>query len=453
MLSKTYELVVIGGGFPGMYAAWRAAELGMDVLLLESSSRLGGVLNPIRWKNFTVDQGTHNIDLRRSATRRFFEDLYREEMLKKSSFDFASVNNSNWTYGIEQPDFSFDLEFSSAIERDLLSIQRGAPDQTESVSLVGHYQGKYGASITRHYRNLLEAKFGVQSVDGISSDSSRVLSFLERPKVFSDQKSVELKCLSSFWDERIGCTRSVADIYFKDDSKDGYFGYPKYMADRDFNALALAMLKRHGVEIRLDEKVVGLDFASLCPVVQTADNAFCASRILWTLPHNLLVNLAGEASQKQNKPQIIGARLDVFEVPLKSIRGPDYVVDYDLSRRAYRYNNQGLYSDQITDDGSTFIVAESYFDASSPDASAISKEGIWSDAQAIGFIESGSRYVDTIDFNIGVGMALAQVSPYEYIQEEGIGDSRVISLPSKFRGRDAFVGYFEKVLLPILSGP
>lgn len=56
-----HDLVVVGGGIAGLAAAWRAAQAGRDVLLLEAGERAGGVIETVRLGAYRVERAAATI--------------------------------------------------------------------------------------------------------------------------------------------------------------------------------------------------------------------------------------------------------------------------------------------------------------------------------------------------------------------------------------------------------
>jgi squalene-associated FAD-dependent desaturase len=67
------KVIIIGGGFAGLSAAYYSAHHGYDVLLLESSSVVGGAWRPIKANrfNYPIDNGQHILSTTYSATLDF----------------------------------------------------------------------------------------------------------------------------------------------------------------------------------------------------------------------------------------------------------------------------------------------------------------------------------------------------------------------------------------------
>ncbi len=78
------KVLVIGGGFAGMSAALRLAQLGVEVILLEQRKHLGGRAYSLRDPSTgdVVDNGQHVLTDAYSATRRFLRALGNEAQVE-----------------------------------------------------------------------------------------------------------------------------------------------------------------------------------------------------------------------------------------------------------------------------------------------------------------------------------------------------------------------------------
>ncbi|RIQ32162.1 protoporphyrinogen/coproporphyrinogen oxidase [Jiangella rhizosphaerae] len=61
-MTGSYDLIVIGAGPAGLAAAWRAAQRGMKVALLERADHVGGLAASFEVGGVRVDQGSHRLD-------------------------------------------------------------------------------------------------------------------------------------------------------------------------------------------------------------------------------------------------------------------------------------------------------------------------------------------------------------------------------------------------------
>ena len=55
------DLIVVGAGISGLTAAWSLKKAGMDVLLLEASSEVGGCARTERRDGFLLEKGPFNV--------------------------------------------------------------------------------------------------------------------------------------------------------------------------------------------------------------------------------------------------------------------------------------------------------------------------------------------------------------------------------------------------------
>ncbi|MFA5505630.1 MAG: protoporphyrinogen oxidase [Vulcanimicrobiota bacterium] len=69
------DVIVIGGGISGLTTAWRAMEAGLEVCLLESSSRSGGVIGSLQRPEGLLELGPDSLLVGRPSVRTLLEDL------------------------------------------------------------------------------------------------------------------------------------------------------------------------------------------------------------------------------------------------------------------------------------------------------------------------------------------------------------------------------------------
>ena len=60
MDSVRKDVVVIGAGISGLVCAYRLKTLGVDVLLIEKSDRVGGVIQSERIDGFLIERGPNS---------------------------------------------------------------------------------------------------------------------------------------------------------------------------------------------------------------------------------------------------------------------------------------------------------------------------------------------------------------------------------------------------------
>ncbi len=69
------RVAVVGGGISGLLAAWECARIGMDVTVLEASSRPGGAIRGAAVGGLTLDVGAESYATRGGHVRRLIDEL------------------------------------------------------------------------------------------------------------------------------------------------------------------------------------------------------------------------------------------------------------------------------------------------------------------------------------------------------------------------------------------
>ncbi len=100
------DVVIVGAGFAGIYAAWRLAHDNLRVVVIDASSEIGGNLRGRHWNGYWLDNGTQFLDCRTTVGEIFFLDILGENTLILDNTEWASVTDNTWTYGFEMPDLS-----------------------------------------------------------------------------------------------------------------------------------------------------------------------------------------------------------------------------------------------------------------------------------------------------------------------------------------------------------
>ena len=106
------DIIVLGAGFKGMMAAFKLAQLGLKVTLIEGSKSYGGVLNSPTWDEMYIDLGCH---LFFNQTQEVTEDILYilGDAFRPVSVSYA-LNYVSKMEGIAVPNFE-----SSSEERNI----------------------------------------------------------------------------------------------------------------------------------------------------------------------------------------------------------------------------------------------------------------------------------------------------------------------------------------------
>ena len=71
---KNKEVLVIGAGITGLAAAWKLAESGVSVTVIEKENFVGGLAATIDWDGWKFDFGPHNFHTNDNSIIEFYQD-------------------------------------------------------------------------------------------------------------------------------------------------------------------------------------------------------------------------------------------------------------------------------------------------------------------------------------------------------------------------------------------
>ncbi|MDG1139531.1 MAG: protoporphyrinogen oxidase [Opitutales bacterium] len=147
---KNKKICILGGGLSGLSTAWKKMRQGHEITLIESSPRLGGVLQSEQRNGYLLDYGANTLSLRNQETSDILEDMG----VLKYALD-ANPNANKRFIVRNQKLVSLPLNFSSFLSSSFLSplgklrlllepfIQRGNHDGMETVaSFISRRLGK-----------------------------------------------------------------------------------------------------------------------------------------------------------------------------------------------------------------------------------------------------------------------------------------------------------------------
>ncbi len=83
MENRTCDVIIIGGGISGLVAAYSQKKKGKNVLLLEASNRLGGVIQTVTKDGYRLEQGPNSI-LTNAELSQLIEDLGISKKARKN---------------------------------------------------------------------------------------------------------------------------------------------------------------------------------------------------------------------------------------------------------------------------------------------------------------------------------------------------------------------------------
>lgn len=450
---NTFDTIIVGAGFAGIYTAWRLVNSGQRVALVEASDRIGGTLNSKYWNGFWLDNGTHNFDARTQLAEIFYKDVFREQAINLDDQKWASVSDKVWTHGFEFPDLSFDYpEICISALEELEQLRMNESILHEHSSYVEMYRSTYGNVLTTKMYQMMRKYTGSDPSD-FATEAYSSLDVFMRPKLGHDAEMLALKKQDIFWDLRLGVTLSCGDKNFIGKNQKRRFMYPAHNGLKGFCDLAFQRLKELGVEIFLSAPVTHLK-QDTCSTVNLNAGLYnlTGQKLFWSLPENTLIKTLNLKTNISEHFIPVGSLFFAFEVHNDAILGPDYLHDFSSRRLAFRYNKQGVYSQQIKNCGNSFVVAEvPCHPKNIKDLLTFeNSERIWLEMQEVGFIRPQTPSISSTFWSLPVAYTIPKIGwkeSSERLQREVCNyTTRLEGIEFGFRGRLKFMNFYEQKL-------
>jgi hypothetical protein len=450
---RPHDVVIIGGGFSGIYSAWRLAREGATVALIEGSHHLGGAMWSFDWRGFLVDPGTQNLDLRSPIGTEFYRDILRDNLGESSRTDWASTTDRSWSHGFEMPDFEKDdPAFCRRALADLASMKERGHAIDRAPDFDGWLRQRFGPTIADRLKPMAEKVVGHGTTD-LATEAMDALGMFARPKLGSDAEMIALKSDDSFYDDRLGVTLTANDPRFQGRSAVRRFGYPVTGALRAFCTSAKARLEELGVTLLLATRVQAISHMQGGLMIESPGLSFVARRAFWTLPDHGLAGLLGVNLDARAVAHPVGVALYAFEVHRSHVAALDYLHDFSPARRAFRYNSCGSYSGQVRGDGTTYIMAEvpSHPAALAGRLDATARAQVWSDMRETGFVRPQAEYSAADAWGYSVAYTLPRLGWQTRTAEAAAAirdrsGGKISTIASGYRGRHAFMMHYDAVL-------
>ena len=448
---KSFDVVIVGGGFAGIYSSWRLAKEGRKVLLIEASDKIGGLMNSVQWKNYWMDYGTQELGMRTKLEVQFFTDILGNELRICETSEFASTTDKTWTYGFEMPDYGTDAaDFCTAALAEL-QILKDKNVNSGSLRYIDDYRSTHGQNLTDVSIPTVQKYIG-SDPEELSSDARVYLSIFDRPKLGDDAEMATLKLGDPFWDARLGVTNKYEGHKFVGSEDNNKSCYPKSGGLKSFCEKAKRRLLELGVSISLGQAVNQIETIDNAVAVGTKDETYLTKSLFWSLPEVLLDKVMRTNIELSKTFLPVGMCFYAFEVKANSIKGPNYLHDFNVKRSVFRYSSMGSYTSQVNPKGDTFVVAEVPSHPRNIENNT-SDEGIktvWKNFCDTGFVSSESEPLDSTCWAHPLYFALPKVGwQQEYKRYQHEIYNRIPSLlvaPAGLRGRGAFIKFYETQL-------
>ena len=107
--TSTAPVVVIGAGPAGLTAALELAELGVPVLVVEASTRVGGLAQTVEYKGFRFDIGGHRFFTKVPAVRELWRSMLGADFLKRPRLSRIYFDGKFFDYPLKPVNALFNL--------------------------------------------------------------------------------------------------------------------------------------------------------------------------------------------------------------------------------------------------------------------------------------------------------------------------------------------------------
>lgn len=448
-----YDLVIVGGGFAGIYSAWRSARMGLRVAIVEQASQLGGSLRSVDTIGYIVDIGAHNLDLRTARNADFFIDILGDNLkVLGNDYSWASTTGHAWTYGFEMPDFS--TSDAELCQLALAELAASRPDQELSDGYLDLLYRKFGHHLTERLVPMIEKTIGC-SVAELDKSATNNLGMFSRVKLGTDKSMVTLKSKSQRMDDVLAVTLSSRANQFLGKSVTLKWAYPKLGALRAFCDAAETKLRSLGVDLFLNCTIESINCRRGSLKLYASQRSFDTQFLLWTLHTNSLLRTLGMNIDVSSASIPVGTVIHVFEVLRNEIVGPAYLHDFTESRACFRYSRAGCYSGQIRPDGSTFVLAEIPCHPTKIKSAERLVTRAWSDLTTSGFLlrKAAATQHSVLSYPVAYSLPKRGWEPIIKHGELAVRgmSSQILQIPFGHRGRDQFMTFFDNTISQIFA--
>lgn len=331
------DIIVLGAGFKGMMAAFKLAQLGLKVTLIEGSKNYGGVLNSPAWDEMYIDLGCH---LFFNQSQEVTEDILYilGDAFRPVSVSYASKFMGVKTEGIAVPNFESLSEEEKRKTYDMLLNQSLPRKKVQTLS--DHFINRFGDEVIGWIDQCLNKSHLVNSKD--LDPIARGLLPFKRIRLFPTEKAIELK-KDEWYDDRIAVERKANTIEIKR-HRDLFEFYPLYEGMHFFCEKLYQILLDMGVEVNLNSPIDSIDYSDSIKLMSNGKKIE-ADRLYWGVPqHNLtsFFNFDVDLTPYLHSIPIV---LFYFTVNRNKVSSHTYIHNYDKKEFCFRVSIQSNYAD------------------------------------------------------------------------------------------------------------
>lgn len=357
-MQKSYDKIVVAGGFRSMVAAYAWAQQGHSVLLIEAADKLGGFMSPIRWRDFWIDKGPQFFDNFEDEDRAFFDEMLGENLLESIGFSYASYMNGSKTDRFAIPDWrTRGAEFVQSAFSEILADRAANPEPKLPLDTVGDVITRDGGSALKEDLSQLVTKFLRHSPEELGTPACQMVTLFGRKLFFDQNISVDLK-KSPLLDGILAAEKASV----------GEVRYNLYPRGTSLETVRLAMekaLARAGVEVLTSTPLEQLDAGMRTCTVGSEEVSY--DEIFFGGDCRDTERLLLQTETLRENTHLLPEIFHCFVVPSAAVDEAYYLIDYDPDHLSTRMTNFCNYMDARDADGNGVVCVEQPVDRGSED--------------------------------------------------------------------------------------
>lgn len=342
------DVLVVGGGFKSVAAAWGYAKQGLSVALTEAGPKIGGFMSPIRWDEHWIDKGPQFFDNFEPQDVALMEEMIGPDVMEEVGFEYGSYLGGRLNEDFAIPDWQalgedVALEIFEGLFEDRIRRRGKVPD-FGSLDDVLSFDG--GAVLHDRMRALTR-KFLRRDAQEVSPRATNMITFVGRKKLFDQDLSMDLK-RSPMLDGMLAA-RKVAVGEARSNL------YPKGASLEVVRVALEEALERAGVRVLTETRLEDFEPSG---VARGNGTEVHFGRVFFGTDIREAEGILTGGASIAERTHILPEIFHCFVVPVESVARPYYVVDYDTDHRSSRITHFLHYMGCVDDTGHGVICVE-----------------------------------------------------------------------------------------------
>ncbi len=344
-----FDVLVMGGGFRSVAAAWGYAKQGRKTALVEGAPKIGGFMSPINWDGDWIDKGPQFFDNFQPADVELMNEMIGPDVLMEIGFEYGSYTNGELNCDFAIPDWrALGNEVAYDAFQSLLRTRLGQGDNPANFNSLDDLLAFDGGPVLYPHLAKLAKKFIGRPADEVAPKAASYVSFLGRKKLFDQETSVELK-KAPLLDGILAASKASVP-------EERANLYPRGSSLETVRVALEKALEREGVTVFTDTVLNKFDAKKKVAAGDGFEAGFDTLYFGVDIRESQRI-LTGQATIAE-KTHILPEIFHCFVVPADSVAKPYYVVDYDPEHASSRITNFCNYMGCVDKNGYGVICVE-----------------------------------------------------------------------------------------------